>query len=106
MDKPKETAGLEGRSELPCYTDKLWCDMKTIDQKIGFLESGRAHETGVIAKSLIPELVDILRTIKAKNMALRQSVDLYKRYELENWEVPAPKSYKDFMKNMLAALRA
>lgn len=39
----------------------LWCDCETDEDKILFLESGRAWETGIISKELAEEFVAILR---------------------------------------------
>ena len=36
--------------------NKLWCDLKTDSEKVEFLRSGRAFETGIIAKSIVEEV--------------------------------------------------
>jgi len=36
--------------------------------------------------------------------AVIQAMDLFKQYELDNWEVPVPESHKDFMEKMAKAL--
>lgn len=38
--------------------DKLWCDLKTDKEKLGFLESGKAWEGGIIAKSISAEIAE------------------------------------------------
>jgi len=36
----------------------LWCDQKTNKDKIEFLKSGRAFETGIMAQGIIPEITE------------------------------------------------
>jgi hypothetical protein len=36
--------------------NKLWCDLKTDNEKVEFLRSGRAWETGIIAKSIVEDV--------------------------------------------------
>ena len=38
----------------------LWCDLKTDEERIAFLESGRAHATGIIAPAMVDEIVKLL----------------------------------------------
>lgn len=45
MKRPLETA--------------LWCDCENDEERIYFLSSGRAYETGIIAKELIPQIIGI-----------------------------------------------
>ena len=44
--------------------DKLWCDLKTNQEKIEFLRSGRAHETGIISPALAADFIDALETLE------------------------------------------
>lgn len=39
----------------------LWCDLQTDAERIEFLESGRACETGIIAPVMVAEIVELLR---------------------------------------------
>jgi len=39
-----------------------------------------------------------------KDMAIKQAMDLFKAYEMVNWEEPTPRSHKDFMEIMQTAL--
>ena len=36
--------------------DALWSDCETDEERVNFLLSGRAHETGVIAKAIVHEV--------------------------------------------------
>ncbi len=36
--------------------NKLWCDLKTDEERVEFLRSGRAWETGIIAKSIVEDV--------------------------------------------------
>lgn len=38
---------------------KLWCDLKTDKEKLEFIKCGRAWETGIIAKALATDIIDI-----------------------------------------------
>ena len=44
---------------------KAICDHKTIDEKIEFFASGRAHETGIIAQAKVPAVIKFLKQHKA-----------------------------------------
>jgi len=39
--------------------DKLWCDMQTDSERVEFLRSGRAWETGIIAQAIVEEVADV-----------------------------------------------
>lgn len=41
--------------------DCLWDDLETDEERIKFLESGRAAATGIIAPSMIAEIVSVFR---------------------------------------------
>ncbi len=36
--------------------NKLWCDLVTDQERVEFLRSGRAWETGIIAKSIVEDV--------------------------------------------------
>jgi len=38
----------------------VWDDLETDEERIVFLKTGRAWVTGVIAKSLVPDVVELL----------------------------------------------
>lgn len=40
--------------------NKLWCDLKTIEEKIEFLKNGRAVETGIIAPAIVNDIILML----------------------------------------------
>ena len=40
----------------PTGDDRLFCDLTTAKEKAEFVRSGRAHETGIIAKSMEQEV--------------------------------------------------
>lgn len=37
---------------------KLWCDLKTDQEKAEFLRSGRAWDTGIIAEAIVEEVAE------------------------------------------------
>ena len=39
----------------------LWCDLKNDEERIEFLKSGRACDTGIIAQSLVSDIVELLK---------------------------------------------
>lgn len=39
----------------------LWCDLKNDEERIDFLLSGRAYDTGIISPNMIPVVVDLLK---------------------------------------------
>lgn len=39
--------------------EKLWADLKNDGERIEFLRSGRAVETGIVAAALVPELIQV-----------------------------------------------
>jgi len=49
----------DSQSTAPCYDLKLWCDLKDDKERIEFLKSGRAWETGIAARSIIPDLIEV-----------------------------------------------
>jgi len=38
---------------------KLWCDLKTDEERAEFIRCGRAWETGIIAHSMTDDLIEI-----------------------------------------------
>jgi len=52
--------------------NKLWSDLETDEQRIEFLESGRAWDTGIIAKVLEPDIISLLKA----RIALRDAYQL------------------------------
>ena len=51
---------------------KLWCDLKTDCERIEFLESGRACETGIIAPAMVGFVVAQYRRLQA----VREAIEL------------------------------
>ncbi len=41
--------------------DKLWCDLESDEERLAFVESGRAYETGIIAKALEFDIIELLK---------------------------------------------
>jgi len=37
--------------------DKLWCDLHSTEEKIEFLRSGRAVDTGIMSKSIVQDIL-------------------------------------------------
>lgn len=53
----------------------LWSDLKTDAERIDFLKSGQAIATGVIAPSVVPEIIAVYRRLEkaeAENAKLRK----------------------------------
>ena len=46
--------------------NKLWCDLKTDQERADFLRSGRAWETGIVASEIQDEIADAFE-FRAKN---------------------------------------
>lgn len=40
--------------------NKLWCDLKTDIERLEFIKSGRAHETGILAKAMEKDIISLL----------------------------------------------
>ena len=62
----------------PCDSDQhrnisqlLWCDLQTDEERIEFLESGRACVTGIIASSLVEDVAHAFRC----KIAIRRAID-------------------------------
>ena len=49
----------------------LWCDLETDEERIAFLESGRASVTGVIAPAMTDEVVKALKC----RIAIKNCID-------------------------------
>jgi len=43
----------------------LWGDLQTDCEKLEFIESGRAVETGILAQAMVEDLVEVYRRIDA-----------------------------------------
>ena len=50
----------------------LWSDLETDQERLRFLESGRAWETGIVSSALEPDLILL---VKAR-LALKDGLDL------------------------------
>ena len=37
----------------------LWCDLTSDEEKKEFIKSGRATDTGIIARVMVPDLVEV-----------------------------------------------
>lgn len=57
----------------------LWCDLNTDEERILFLESGRAYETGIMAPVMIDEVV---KAIKCR-IAIKNCIDYANNRESE-----------------------
>jgi hypothetical protein len=43
------------------FPDKLWSDLRSDEERIEFLRSGRAHETGIIAPCMVDDIINLLQ---------------------------------------------
>lgn len=50
---------------------KLWSDLESDEERIRFIESGRAHETGIIAPAIADDMVSALKC----RIAIQRYVD-------------------------------
>ena len=41
--------------------NKLWSDLKTDKERIEFLQSGRAWETGIIAQAIVKDIIEVFK---------------------------------------------
>lgn len=44
------------------YQSPLWCDLTTDEDRLMFLELGRAEETGIIAPSVVPDIIELVKS--------------------------------------------
>ncbi len=44
--------------------NKLWCDLKTNKERVDFLRSGRAWETGILAKAIVEDIAQAFEQIE------------------------------------------
>ena len=49
----------------------LWCDLQTDRERAEFIESGRAVESGILAKAMVEDLAGVYRRINAAVKALQ-----------------------------------
>lgn len=56
--------------------NKLWCDLETAKEKAEFFRSGRAWETGIVARALEDDLAEAFDTL-VKMRKLIGSVDSF-----------------------------
>jgi hypothetical protein len=54
-------------------SDLLWCDLDNDQERIEFLECGRAYETGIIAPVMVPEIIAAFRYRLETQKALESS---------------------------------
>ena len=67
----------------------LWSDLESDDERIAFLESGRAHDTGIIAPVMVAEIVKALKC----RIAIKNCIDWAKNRETE-WGTRAENAFK------------
>lgn len=65
--------------EVKNYSTMFWCDLKTDEERIAFLKSGRACETGIIA----PSIVDIVIHAFQCRIAVNEAIDWANGREVE-----------------------
>lgn len=58
------------------HKGKLFCDLNTREEIIGFLQSGRAHETGIIASGVGESIAKHMAEMAQENKALREQMML------------------------------
>ena len=60
---------------------RLWSDLVTDNDRLSFLESGRAVETGIIAPVLVPDIIDLVKyrmdnkLIQSNNSVIERAKD-------------------------------
>jgi hypothetical protein len=73
--------------------DKLWCDLHSTEEKIEFLRSGRAADTGIISRSIVQDIltayeriVKLEKSVAGYERLLDQAYDDFQDCG-DNWEV-------------------
>lgn len=56
------------------HKGKLFCDLKTREEIIGFLQCGRAYETGIIASGVGEAIARHMAEMAEENKALREQM--------------------------------
>lgn len=51
--------------------NRLWCDLKTNEERIAFLESGEACDTGIIAPVMVGEIITLYKKLIAAEDAMQ-----------------------------------
>jgi hypothetical protein len=46
-------------------SQKLWCDLVSDEERIAFLESGAACDTGIIAPAMVGDIIALYRKLQA-----------------------------------------
>lgn len=67
----------------------LWSDLRSDEERISFLESGRAYETGIIAPTMVDEYVKALKC----RQAIRDCINYANNRESE-WGSRAEKAFQ------------
>ncbi len=55
--------------------EKLWCDLQTDVERIEFLQSGRACETGIIAPAIVNDIIAQYRKLQAVKQVLTSAFE-------------------------------
>ncbi len=64
----EKSAMSSGSTAMTGYADKLWCDLESDAERIEFMKNGRAWKTGIFAKSVIKDLIEVYE-FRAKQKA-------------------------------------
>jgi len=59
---------MRDRSEL------LWGDLRTDRERLEFIESGRAVDTGILAQAMVEDLTEVYRRIDALQQQVQEAV--------------------------------
>jgi hypothetical protein len=64
-------------------SELLWGDLQTDRERLAFIESGRAVDTGILAQAMVEDLIEVYRRIDAADPGnLKQQVrDAVRRLE-------------------------
>lgn len=88
----------------------LWCDLQTDREKLEFIRSGRAVDTGILAPAMVEDLVEVYRRIADAVVALetitRHEIDA----DIEDYLFSEPNKYGNWVRygdveTVLAILR-
>jgi hypothetical protein len=55
------------------YEKKLWCHLKSDEERVEFLQCGRAWETGIIANAIVKDIIDVYTFRIIESVKLKQS---------------------------------
>ena len=84
--------------------DALWCDCETDEERANFIAIGRACETGIIAKAIQSELVNIF-SFRAGVMRERRAAQLLSNTDDKETVAPKETIEKDSLETLVCEIQ-